>query len=272
MQSQAMAGSITVDIRDYITQDTPGFHLRSATETVPGGDYQRIDGQWIEANGTKEFLYSYSNGILDYIGRASYGSLAVGSIRNRTETINEVYRCFSNTGESCQAPSITQYPPQAVPMIFITNSVPTSYITQSEGVNGTPETTIPGAISFYGWQEFGVNEFDSSQSCAQTYVGAISTITFAVVADSINFGGDIGVQNDVLIIDEIQMGGGTKHIERYFYAKGYGRIREASAWDNNNDDIFDEAPFINSTRNIIVSSDFDSSGGIWCYQGGNPFN
>lgn len=100
--------AVTIDTRQYITQPTSGFHLCSATEIVDAqGTKQCLDGRWIVSNGKYEFMYSFTNGIVDYFGRDSNQPYAIGVVRNQPEPgiSDQAQRCFANWGMACGAPS-----------------------------------------------------------------------------------------------------------------------------------------------------------------------
>jgi len=276
----ANAEIVIVDVRNYITQSTPGFHLCQENSELC------IDGRWVLGPSSgDEFFYTSSNSgkVTDYYARDSNSPYFIGVIRSKTASDS---RCFANPGQTCAAPSTTDHPPQAIPMIFAANRIdyqPYSYPDNMYGYefsDGSPRTTIPGAVAFTDWQLFDILTIDSS--CNQERIGPVYSLILVVVARAINFGGNIGTQYDVLIQDELQCGYPNWmdcHMERFYYVPGLGRVREGSSWYNNQTGVYDLVDYtktpprfpLNSNRNIIMPGDMDWSNGVLCYQGGAPW-
>lgn len=251
VSSSGAPAALTVDVRDYITQTAPGNRL-CETPGEFGSSGLCMDGRWVGGSAVgDEFMISYSHGITDWIARDANQPLLVGVVRNSDPSAGGL-RCFANPGTSCGAPSTADHPPQAVAMIM--NLPVLSGASISHDVAPTP-----GAFLVHDWQTFdwiSVNP-NSSPACAQTRLGSVSTRVSAFVADSFDFGGDVGVRTDVLVVEE-QQGG---HWERYFYVTGLGRVKEEARAN-------DGTWLSHSNRNRIVAGDGDWSGGTMCYQGG----
>lgn len=226
-------------------------------------------------NSNGEFEYDYTNGIVDYIARSS--QLNYGVVRNQADGPNTL-RCFSNANAYCTAPSNTGYFPEGVPLIFDVNVVPLSTELTAENSDGTPRAVVPGAVDFSNHQDnlFGVVSMDPT-TCAQQYEGQVGVHDWVTYVQQVPFGGNVGTQ-DALVIDEIELAynGTTRvpsgdHIERYFYVKGLGRVREASSGFDTNTGYYDEPLGGNSVRNIITANTI-SNPQVLCPQGTAPLN
>lgn len=248
--SSATAQTALIDVRNYITQVPPSIICQ------PDGALC-MTGYW---DPYQEFVYANSNGTVDYIARSINTSatpaLPVGIIRNIPGT-GGTLRCFASPGQPCTAPPNSSDLPEDLPEVFLVNVVPWTTELASENTDafgqpsGSPKTTIPGAVAFNGWQEFDWVNMDSSGH--QTWVGPVWNFVTAVYVQGVQFGGDIGTR-DALVIDEQEGTPAPNHIERFFYVNGWGRVREAvSYWDTNTNQ-YDQGPFINSNRNTLAST------------------
>lgn len=252
--SSAMAQTILIDVVDYITQVPPAIICQA------NGAYC-LNGYW---NQYGEFVYVSSNGTVDYIARSTNASttpaLPVGIIRNIDGT-GAPLRCFASPGQPCTAPPSSSNMPEKLPKIFLVNVVSWATEQASENTdivngqpvpNGTPRTTIAGAVTFSGWQSFDWVNMDSSGN--QTRQGSVDNLVTAVYVLGVQFGGDIGTR-DALVIDEQEGNSGIpNHIERFFYVKGWGRVREAVSYWNVNTNQYNAGPFVNSIRNTLSST------------------
>lgn len=220
-----------------------------------------INGYWDQYG---EFVYAYSNGIVDYIARSvdttAMPAVPVGVIRN-VPGAGGTLRCFSTPGEPCAAPPNSSDFPEQVPEIFDTNVVPWATEQQAENAAGsaagagTPKTTIVGEVAANGWQTFEWINMDNS--CNQTPAGPVSNLVSFVYVTGIYFGGDMASTDphDALVIDEQERNGSNPdHIERYFYVNGWGRVREASAHYDANTGNFDLFESGNSARNTYAKN------------------
>lgn len=269
---------IWIDVREYITQETPGFHL---CDTRYGEPWNRcVDGHWGAQN---EFVITYDHGIGDWIGRTS-STLLVGPIRNVDPYFHEHYRCFSKPSQRCTEPSNTDYPPQGVPGAFYAQidmdalPLPPVPIKDPTWIPITPAANIDEAIQWNdGWHEFGVNLIDPV-TCEQTFVRNVKRRVSYLVLDDVDFGGDLGVQYNVLVIDHEESYPNDPtdnhpegHIERYYYVKGYGRVAIGVSQDMDGDFVYGEGEAWNTVHHKIMPGDK-----IWtpnfCTQGGAGWN
>jgi hypothetical protein len=76
-----------------------------------------------------------------------------------------------------------------------------------------------------------------SGGMAYQYLGQITASGYAFIVDRYDFGGDLGVQNNVLGIEHLSgITGNTENgirYERYLYVKGYG-MAYAGGWEDAN--------------------------------------
>jgi hypothetical protein len=114
-----------------------------------------------------------------------------------------------------------------------------SYATELATENpedGSPNHAIPGAlvitpntasdpVNFYTFADVTLNP---TGNCAQSLYGNDPFQTQVVYVQQIPFGGTVGTQ-DALVTDGFAQGA-PNHVERYFYVKGMGRVRESKAF------------------------------------------
>jgi len=248
---------------------TRAVNLASFMTSAPPSTMCQADGllcmtsRW---NGYGEFEILYSNGIVDYIARSTATGTTpaqpVGVVRNVAGDVGGSLRCFASAGQVCSGPPTSDNFPEAVPASATLNVVPWTTARQAENQGssvpgaagaGTPRTTIQGAIQLTGWRTF--QEQFMNSSCQQTPGAALQNQVSIVYVTDVDFGGDLGV-NDALVIDEQERAAGATtphHIERYFYVAGWGRVREASAHYNSNTGVYDLHETGISTRNTYAS-------------------
>lgn len=252
----ATTSVMTVDVRDYITQTTPGYQLcETAGEFGSSNPPICLDGHWVGGPAAgDEFMISYSHGITDWIARDSDQPLLVAPMRNYDPSAGGL-RCFSNHGATCTAPTTTDYPAQAIPMVI---NLP---VLSGSSISDTQVPTT-GSTLVHDWKTFDWQAMNST-TCAQTLRGSVQTKVSAFVADSYDFGGDVGVKTNVLIVEEEEQS--PYHWERYYWVAGMGRVMEEAKDASGN-------WLSHSRRNRIVTGDGDWSGGVPCYQGGAVWN
>jgi hypothetical protein len=242
--------SVTVDMRNYMVQPLNGSMLCQADNQLCLTSYlNTTDG---------EFETIYTNTIHDYVAVTGSNS-RIGVIRSYQNGQGLGLRCFSNPGAICSSPPNSQDVPEAVPLFFTTNVVSLQTELASENSDGSPMRPIQGAVSPSNGQylQFGINYLDTS-TCAQTYFAAQNAFVYGVYVTGVQFGGNVGTQ-DAMVIDEYETAGGStpgidSHVERYFYVRGLGRVREAAAWYDPNDGLYDAGSHFNSVRNMIASN------------------
>lgn len=211
-----------VDMRHHIFQSTPGFKMCNGTS--PSSTC--VDGY---KDSNSEFVLEYSNGIRDFYAHTGDGSSPqrVGVHKN-LDSGN--WRCFADPGELCGNGdgSNAQYPAHTTnltAMLPVLHTIPSS-----TGVT-------PGAQLVHGWQRKDVrvlNWIDGSQG---PLIGPIWNRVWSYVLADFDFGGDVGLQTNVLVtenegtgVDPLGFDGGER-LERYFFVRGYGRIKQSGRED-----------------------------------------
>jgi hypothetical protein len=204
------------DVRHYIGQATPGIRLCSDSVATFCMDGVKTAGG--------EYLHGASNTDEDYFSHTLAGKAHIG--------IQKTYgggswRCFSNRGEACGAARTSpgqnaEFPPQPLSISLNLPVLPAP---------GTSQRTA-GAALIHDWQILEVRGFDPATGTSGALIGDIWGRTWAYLLSSYNFGGTIGVQNNVLVVEGESMGdgfchdgfGGGSRFERYMYARGLGLL------------------------------------------------
>lgn len=233
-----------VDIRHYVAQTKPGFKM-----CIDASGSFCLDG--VKTPG-KEYLEGNSNGDRGYISHTLAGRAMTGT----QKAIDAQFgvRCFANPGEACGAARSSpgqnaQFPPGMFALSF---RLPVADLTL-----GTDEVTA-GAARLFDWQPFDVREFNTTtgQSGAQIG-GSIFHRAHAFILPSRNFGGSLGNQSHVIVVEgesgmlcSAGFEGGAR-LERYMLARGFGVV-----YSEGRDDIdCRNAPSI-STCNGLYSTVF----------------
>jgi len=255
-RARATATTKSVDMRNYMSvpianangtgnmlcSTQSGYSSYCLTSFYDGNQY-----------GETKISYGIGNGIIDYIAISSNGwqgsANYIGVARNLPGTGGQL-RCFANVFENCTAPVNTVFMPEGVPYL-ISNLPGVSLQTElaSENPDGSPAAPIAGSIittqtvgysPYKNYQPFGVNSMNGQ--CAQSLEFDTYNQTRIVYVTSVPFGGTIGTQ-DAIVIDGFGIGP-PNHIERYFYVKGLGRVREATAFQGS------DGKYNHQTQNI----------------------
>ena len=176
----------------------------------------------------------------DYIPQVSRRYPNLGPVLNFDTVAG--WRCFSDVNKTCSQAS--SWPPQAVPRYPTVPQISGASIPM-EAVQRVPDG-MKLATPYAGgkWQAFQVHAVNVSAGTCTEFAAELGTIWHRVwlgIADRFDFGGAIGVQTDVLVLDEeewsVSSGGappsdlpGGMRLERYLYPKGaWGRSVQLGA-------------------------------------------
>ncbi len=252
-----------VDLRHYMTQVTPGFRMCQSF----GNPRFCTDG-WKDSY--KEFVRNtslfadsgtgaYIEGQMDWLSHSGTSATRIGI--QKDYDLLEGWRCFANPGTTCGAPSSganAHYGPQT---LDIEMSLPI--------INNPNHTTsvTSGAYLVHGWQKLDIRRLNPNNASQPQLLGSIWHRQWAFVAPSINFGGTLGVQYNVLVIEHEGMDGNYNPIalglnagvrlERYWFVPGYGKVRQAGAEDS---DCRSAIIAGNPVNNTICNGVFDNTG------------
>jgi len=229
-------------MRDYISQQLePNMLCRSDSLLC-------LTSYWNRANG--EFEIIYTNSIHDYIAVSTAGpNYTIGVIRSAASGFG--LRCFSTPGINCTSPPSNTDMPEQVPLSFNIPVISLQAELAAENTDGSPKGPIQGSISFTNGQyvPFGVHQMNPS-GCAQTGTGPVQALVRAVYVSGVQFGGNVGTR-DAVVIEEYELGATYgNHMERYFYVHGLGRVREGSAVYDTSTGVYDLSRN-NSVRNTL---------------------
>lgn len=225
------SSSQCVDVRHYIMQSTPGFAMcRSFGSTTECTDSYK--------ESTNEFVVTINQNAqthtTDYWANTGTSSSSVGIHKNHgpigytDPTI--VPRCFTNPGSNCGS-SNANYPAQTMDLM---RRLP---VLQSSSIPNNARTS--GAYMVHNWQSFQVQTYNPTTGAQGSVWGVTKHREFAFIAAQVNFGGTLGVQNNVLVYESefgdnsLNMVNGGQFFERYYYVRGYGRVRMSFGIDSN---------------------------------------
>lgn len=238
---------------------------------TPGDLSQRVCiSQYTNSIGEWTIVYAFGKPtdtsnpkIIDYMTRSNSPPYFFGVIRNLDRSGgSNLFRCFgfANPVRACQASPNPRFFPEDVPVILKTNEASAATVLATENrTTGAPEEPISGANFINGnkFEIIAVNSIDVS-SCTQRIGDEIAIRVSSTYVTKYPFGGEIG-NRDALIIDEEESAssGGIiaskpTHLERYYYVRGYGRVKEGSSKYNPNTGRYDIFNTGASLRNIIV--------------------
>lgn len=177
---------------------------------------------------------------------------------------------------NCTAPPNTVFLPEGVP--YLISSLPVvSLQTElaSENQDGSPKAPIAGSMlttPTYGinqphpnYEPFTVNNMTAQ--CVQSTAFTTYNQTRVVYVTGVPFGGNVGTQ-DAIVIDGFAIGP-PDHVERYFYVKGLGRVREGTAYYDSATGYYDQQQRQNILHNVLqpLSSAYININGGGCPQG-----
>lgn len=219
---QTVNGQRCVDVRHYVFQTTPGFKLCN------GNVYSSIciDGH---QHPNSEFYSEYSNGIRDIYAHNGDGSPPIWvGIHKNLDAAN--WRCFADQGDQCGNSDGTnaEYPPGSMPL---NGMLPV--------LNTTPSNTgvTPGAQAVFSWQRGDVRIMDWFDGAQGGVIGPIWRRAWWYVLEQFDFGGDVGLQSNVLVAEFEATGvnplgfTGGERLERYFFVPGFGRLKQSGRED-----------------------------------------
>jgi hypothetical protein len=230
-----------VDLRHYNTQVTPGFKLCAANHPTPavptvchgaiktaGKEFLRTQVGW---DGTNFTTQGY-----DYTSHTLASRAMVGVLKTQ-DSING-WRCFSNTDEACGAARTSPGQNAQFPPFGLQQSLTLPVLAHAT----IPSTTrTSGAALIHDWQLVGVRALDPSTVQSGAVIGNIWDRTWAYVLSSFDFGGDIGVQSNVLVYESEAIGdsvspygfGGGERLERYIFVRGFGIVYQEGQESSN---------------------------------------
>lgn len=170
----AIYSPITINTEDYILVETPEFHLCTTARSLC------LDGHWLMDEGRIEFYYTFSQGLIAYMGIVWTGySNILGPIRNLDQQIG--YLRFGLPSKSCIEPATAEALPWEIPTTLTLNKVSGSiYYPQSVDPLGNPVIIFPGSVGV-SRGEFSVNRLDNFMDCTeQVLVGNTKSEVFVV--------------------------------------------------------------------------------------------
>ncbi len=238
MLSRVRTGKACIDLRHHRGQTMPGFKLCGPWLNVGG-----ILKRWChdaEKSASNELLRStalfvqpdtFETGNFDMISHNGTNDTRLGVHKNIDILAGS--RCFANPGTLCGPTSgaNANFPPQTVRMISDLPVIDLGIVPPTTYNQGS---VTAGAKLEHGWKEFDVLAFDPQTGTQGPFIGSIKHRQWMFVAARVDFGGDLGVQENVLVIEEEAVGGaldptnfgGGKNLERYWFVRGYGQASQ----------------------------------------------
>jgi hypothetical protein len=235
------------DARHYITQSTPGYKM--CTCPLEGCNDNRsvntcTDGLRDTGNSWVRNTVNYTNRGHEYAG-GNQGVVVpsgrsadfIGVQFNRDRNVS-YGRCFTTGGKPCGLNERTvsgNFTPQEMPVEIELPILP--------GTTGREAVVTPETFMYQDWESFTVWEYDSATKQVGRRRGTQFYRRFAYIAPEINFGGEVGVQKNVFVIEEegtnfdplgLDLGGGQR-VERYFYVPGLAKVGQFLLEDRDNE-------------------------------------
>jgi len=219
---------LEIDVRDYIMVDTPGTKLCQSDLSCCHDGYEDIDGEWLLGTYCTSGMY-----MRDYLHRDTDAPYLYGVVKNSEY---ENFRCFTNPDSWCS--SAADYPPQAVPLVMTLPILPARVVAETGGVD---TGVTPGALlipEYETWRAFDERGFNQADCTDIAFHGRIWQRNYSFLVDEVDFGGDVGTQRNVWVLESESSGtqptaawGGGERLERYWKTTEYGGVREMGAED-----------------------------------------
>jgi hypothetical protein len=241
---------VPVDVwADYYAHRAPNGKATCFTGPPPRPANETIcKDSHVDAWGQIEVIHQYEDGRphnRDYIPAASARFPNIGPVTNYDVVKTGTWRCFSDVNKTCAQAST--WPPQAVPPHVDVPRISGALIPW-----GTSQHVAPGSqlappyapceqYPLGQWRPYQVHELIPDNCAEPRIMGTNYHRVWLGVADSFDFGGDIGIQTNVLVLDEEEWGGpdgvappaalgGGMRLERYLYPRGaWGRSAQLGA-------------------------------------------
>jgi hypothetical protein len=213
-----------VDVPEYVMAPSPGWQLCQADRSCCHDGYEDVDGEWLFGTSCTSGVYTR-----DYLRMDSNEPWLFGLHKNSEA---ENFRCFANPDRPCSTD--VDFPPHAAPHYTTPPVLPATAV--------DPGRVTPGAIpilEFGGtWRPFDVRGFRASDCGDLGFAGRIWQRNWVFVVDALDLGGDVGVVSDVYVLETETAGvepgadwRGGERLERYWFAAGWGRVRQGGADD-----------------------------------------
>lgn len=229
-----ISGQLCVDARHYITQSTPGFKM-----------CQYENGYGFCSDGWKdtynEFIYTVrkpdqiTEHSRDYITHTGTSASYIGVVKNHDTDFGDVWRCAANPNQAyCYQNNGSGN------VTYTGHMVPVAANLPIVSFNPNNLSRTQGASLVHTWQLNDILQLNPHNGVQGPRLSVLWERTWAFVASSVNFGGDIGMQTNVLVYEVEQYGGnpfaggefrGAPRMERYYAVRGYGRIRGSAILD-----------------------------------------
>jgi hypothetical protein len=219
---------IEIDVRNYIMVDSPGWKLCQSDMACCHDGFRDEDGEWLIGTYCTSGVY-----MRDYLRRDADAPYLFGVFKNSEY---ENFRCFANPDQFCS--DRNDYPPQAVPLVMMLPILPARVVSEA---GGTATGVTPGATlipEYETWRAFDERGFSATDCHDLGFHGRIWQRNWTFVVDEVDFGGDVGVQRNVWVLESEssgpQPGGdwrGGQRFERYWKTTAYAGVREMGAED-----------------------------------------
>lgn len=215
---KAVSGQRCVDLRHYIMQSTPGFVMCNSFTPVGCNDgYKASNG---------EFIYAIAENSQPVASDHWSNNGTTGSVIGIHKMFDyRGWQCVANVGSTCNASSNAS---SSIQNMDFMQTLPR--LSGASILSSNNRTTNAKMIN--DWQSFDLRPFDSTTGVDFGPAVQYRERRWAFVADSINFGGSIGLRENVLVFEEehiwtsgtLPPGINGQYMERYFYVQGYGRV------------------------------------------------
>jgi len=247
----------SVDLRNYLaavisTASGSGSMICDPIEdNAAGGLNPSCLTSFYDGNASGETEIVNGNGLIDYIAITSEtqnpfgeGALQYIGVARNYPGGNNPLRCFdtaTSPNSNCTAPPSghvfgAPYLIQKIPVVSWATAQATENDADPTATDAYGTKPIPGALITTpsagdgvgppNYENFGVNNMSST--CAQTHSFNTYSQGQIVYVTGVPFGGSIGTQ-DAIVLDGYS-NDSPSVLERYYYVKGYGRVRESVSY------------------------------------------
>lgn len=238
LEDKGIGGARCVDARHYFSSTSPNYRLCMETAAI-----NCINGHK-DYGGKNEYAVTYRKPVVpnqsmgemhDYYVNVGSSTDKIAILKFYLETPPGAWHCYTNNSISCSNTTGNAVRgTQLIPVMSILT--PLDWV----GVYNNPAARTNSATETMPWGASWNSKYDPTTGLLTANTGAsLTNRTSMFLLKSYNFGGQIGLRTNVLVVEEEQLGtlkeqapGGQVvytpviRLERYFYVRGLGRVAQ----------------------------------------------